>query len=110
MQKPKIFTHIKIRVMHELIPITMFIGAFAMVFGIRYLANKEKMAMIERGINPGVGQSAPKPFISLKFGLLMIGLGLGLMVGLFTSRALDMKEGEAVAVYFGNIFVFGGIG
>lgn len=96
--------------MEEIIPITIFVGAFALAFGIRYLSNKEKMAMIERGINPGVGQSAPKPFISLKFGLLLVGLGLGLLGALMVVRAANLDQQDAVAVYFGCIGVFGGLG
>jgi tetrahydromethanopterin S-methyltransferase subunit E len=100
----------------ELIPIVLFIGSFSLVFGIRYLINKEKMAMIERGIDPGLRKATPKPFISLKFGLLLVGLGLGLLVALFTVRGVfgsDMRsaeEGQAVAIYFGSIFIFGGLG
>ena len=100
----------------ELVAITMFVGAFALVFGIRYFLNKEKMAMIERGIDPGLRKATPKPFISLKFGLLMVGLGLGLLVALFTVRGVfgpdisNAEEGQAVAVYFGSIFIFGGLG
>ena len=99
-----------------LVPISLFLGAFAMVFGIRYLSNKEKMAMIERGINPGVGRSAPKPYLSLKFGLLLVGLGIGLLVALVAVRNMfgsDMTETEtsqAVAVYFGCLGIFGGLG
>jgi len=99
-----------------LVPISLFLGAFAMVFGIRYLSNKEKMAMIERGLNPGVGKSSPKPYLSLKFGLLLVGLGIGLLVALFTVRGIfgnDMTEREisqSVAVYFGCIGIFGGLG
>lgn len=94
----------------------MFIGAFALVFGIRYFSNKEKMAMIERGIDPGAQKSTPKPFLSLKFGLLLVGLGLGLLVALFTVRAMfgsimsNVEEGQAVAIYFGCVFIFGGLG
>ena len=100
----------------ELVAIVMFVGAFALVFGIRYLSNKEKMAMIERGIDPSAQKSTPKPFLSLKFGLLMMGLGLGLIIALFTNRAVfsanmtNAEEGQAVAVYFGSIFIFGGLG
>ena len=100
----------------ELVAITFFIGAFAMIFGIRHLSNKEKMAMIERGINPGVGKSAPKPYLSLKFGLLLVGLGIGLLVALAVVRSMfgaEMTETEtsqAVAVYFGCLGVFGGLG
>lgn len=99
-----------------LVPIIIFVGAFALIFGIRYLSNKEKMAMIERGIDPGSQKSTPKPFLSLKFGLLMVGVGLGLIVALFTVRGVfsanltDSETGQAVAVYFGCIFIFGGLG
>ncbi|WP_293311636.1 DUF6249 domain-containing protein [Pedobacter sp. UBA5917] len=99
-----------------LVPISLFLGAFAMVFGIRYLSNKEKMAMIERGIDPGIHKATPKPFLSLKFGLLLVGLGVGLLVALFVVRGIfgrEMthgEEGQAVAVYFGFIGIFGGLG
>ena len=99
-----------------LVPITLFICTFAMVFGIRYLSNKEKMAMIERGIDPGVHKATPKPFMSLKFGLLLVGLGIGLLVALFTVRGVfgsemnNGEEGQAVAIYFGCIGIFGGLG
>ncbi|WP_231425599.1 DUF6249 domain-containing protein [Pedobacter sp. Leaf250] len=99
-----------------LVPISLFLGAFAMIFGIRYLSSKEKMAMIERGIDPGVQRATPQPFLSLKFGLLFMGLGLGLLVALFTVRGVfgsDMTSGEisqSVAVYFGCIGIFGGLG
>lgn len=99
-----------------LIPIIIFTGAFALTFGIRYLSNKEKMAMIERGFDPGARKATPKPFLSLKFGLLMVGLGLGLLVALFTTRGIfgpnmsEVEKGQAVAVYFGSIFIFGGLG
>lgn len=96
--------------MDELVPISMFLGAFAMIFGIRYLSNKEKMAMIERGLNPGIGKSSPKPFLSLKFGLLLVGLGIGLLIALFIVRGVGMTEDESVAVYFGCVGIFGGFG
>jgi len=93
--------------------IMLFLCTSAMVFGIRYLSNKEKMAMIERGIDPRLGQpaqSAPKPFLSLKFGLLMVGLGLGLIVALLTVINTNIDNKDSVALYFGFIFIFGGIG
>jgi hypothetical protein len=96
--------------MDFLIPITIFIGGFALAFGIRYFINKEKMALIERGINPKEGQSAPKPFLSLKYGLLLVGLGIGLLVSLFTVIQTHMGEDNAVALYFGFLGIFGGAG
>ena len=99
-----------------LVPITLFICTFAMIFGIRYFINKEKMAMIERGIDPGLQKSTPKPFLSLKFGLLLVGLGIGLLVallsvrGLFGTELTNGEEDQSVAVYFGCIGIFGGLG
>ena len=98
------------------VAISMFLGAFAMIFGIRYFSNKEKMAMIERGIDPGINKATPKPFLSLKFGLLLVGLGIGLLVALFTvmgifgSEITNTEEGQSVAIYFGCIGIFGGLG
>lgn len=72
--------------------------------------------MIERGIDPGVRKSMPRPYLSLKFGLLLVGLGIGLLVALFTVRGVfgsDMthaEESEAAAVYFGCLGIFGGLG
>ncbi|MCY1510991.1 hypothetical protein D9M68_453840 [compost metagenome] len=104
--------------MGELVAISFFIGAFLMVFGIRYLANKEKMAMIERGIDPGTQKATPKPFLSLKFGLLLVGLGVGLLVAMFTVNAMfgqqdaftNVHNSEEVAIYFGCLGIFGGLG
>lgn len=97
----------------EIVFISLFFCASAMVFGIRYMSNKEKMAMIERGIDPGIAKArplAPKPFLSLKFGLLLVGLGIGLLLALFITVNLQMKEEQNVAVYFGSLSIFGGIG
>lgn len=72
--------------------------------------------MIERGLDPGVGKSAPRPYLSLKFGLLLVGLGIGLLTALAVVRNMfggEMTEAEtsqAVAVYFGCLGVFGGLG
>jgi len=72
--------------------------------------------MIERGIDPGVRRSTPQPFLSLKFGLLLVGLGIGLLVALFIVRGVfgaemtDAEENQTVAVYFGCLGIFGGLG
>lgn len=101
--------------MKELIPISIFLGFFAMMFALRYFSNKEKMAMIERGMDPGLTKSAPQPFWSLKIGLLLVGCGVGLIVAIFSVRAVFgantyENEGQAVAIYFGSIGIFGGLG
>jgi H+/Cl- antiporter ClcA len=71
--------------LHNLVPIVLFTGIFATIFGLAYMRSKENMAMLERGLNPRDGQTRLQPFISLKFGLLLTGAGLGL----FTAYLLD---------------------
>jgi len=46
----------------------------------------------------------------LKFGLLLVGLGIGLIIALFVAKLYQLTEEESVAVYFGFLGIFGGIG
>ncbi len=42
-----------------IVPVVMFAGAFAMVFGIVYLKTRQNLAMIEKGMNPKEFATAP---------------------------------------------------
>ena len=88
-----------------------FLGFFAMVFGIFHIRNRERMAMIERGMDPSNYKAQPAPYQNLKWGLLLIGAGLGLFVAYLLDRTVFMNtRDENEAIYFGLIAVFGGIG
>ena len=63
----------------DLIPMVVMTGMFAMIFGIVYIRSRENMAMIGKGLNPRTKDVRPRPFINLKWGLLLIGSGLGLL-------------------------------
>lgn len=92
----------------------------AMIFGIRYMRNKENMAMIEKGINTKLKPERPRPapFRSLKAGLLLLGAGLGLFLAYIMDNTLlynvghDHGEytGSNVIVYFAMIAIGGGLG
>jgi len=94
-----------------MIPIVFTIAICALVFGIRYFINREKMAMIERGINP-LREKNRNYSMMLAFGLLFIGFGIGLFLSflLIDSVFRGIDDGEAAAVYFAMIFIFGGLG
>lgn len=94
-------------------------GMFAMIFGIAYLRNRENMSMIEKGMNPRQIKATPRPFISLKYGLLLIGLGLGLLTAFLidsnmSHRAVtpagNVYDKDNPAIYFALIGIGGGIG
>ena len=89
------------------IPIVAMIGVVIMIIYLRRYENIERMAMIDRGLSPA-DMKKPKEegFTSLKFGLLLIGAGLGLLVGYFLDENTRMNE----IAYFSMLFIFGGIG
>lgn len=91
----------------HLIPILITLGAFAMVFGLRYLSNKENMAMIERGLTPArrrMDSSGP-----MRLGLLMLGSGIGLMLAFMVDEViLHGTNNNLEPLYFGCILIFGG--
>jgi hypothetical protein len=94
-----------------LIPITIFAGGFAMIFGIVYLKTRENMAMIEKGMNPKQYANRPAPFKSLKNGLLFFGAGLGLLVASLVDTAKNFHDdNHNVSLYFACIAIGGGLG
>jgi hypothetical protein len=100
-----------------LIPILVSIACFAMVFGIVYLHKRERMAMIERGMDPRKYKQQSAPFQNLKWGLLLIGAGLGLFLAYILDNTLfvkfshnDFDSDANPAIYFALIAIFGGLG
>lgn len=98
--------------MHDLIPIVLFTGLFAMIFGIYYVRSRENMAMLEKGLNPRNGAHAsPQPFISLKFGLLLTGGGLGLFLAyLLDAFEFAHYQVDSSPLYPALIGIGGGLG
>jgi hypothetical protein len=103
--------------MHDgevLIPITMFISFAAMAFGIVYLRTRQNLAMIEKGMNPKKRENSPAPFSSLKWGLVGIGCGTGLLLAyLIDEFAISYNTGrhhDNPAIYFSLIAIGGGVG
>lgn len=66
---------------------------FGALFGIFYLRARVNLAMIDKGFNPKQQAVQPKPFVNLKFGLLLLGAGLGLISAyLVDTVALGHKQ------------------
>lgn len=95
-------------VMGVLLPMVISIGAFVMIVYIRKFENIERMAIIERGLDPKMFKRdkgvSPSPV--LRWALLLIGAGLGLFMGYFLDEVFRME----VSGYFGSLMIFGGIG
>ncbi len=99
-----------------LIPITMFAGGFAMVFGIVYLKTRQNLAMIEKGMNPKEFANRPAPYKNLKWALLLIGSGIGLFIAymldtyVLQQRLNRFDHHDNPAIYFSLIAIGGGLG
>lgn len=100
-----------------LVPITMFAGGFAMVFGIVYLKTRQNLAMIEKGMNPREFANRPAPYKNLKWALLLIGSGIGLFLAFILDTYIlnphasgGPHDGRHAAIYFSLIAIGGGLG
>lgn len=92
-----------------LIPLSFF----ALVFGLAYMywstRHKERMSMLDKGADPSLFRSKmpSTQFLTLKAGLLFMGVALGVLFGNLLYMNAGMEEGPA---YVSMIFLFGGIG
>src|SRR5688500_657915 len=97
------------------IPIVLFAGGFAMIFGIVYLRTRQNLAMIEKGMNPKEYANRPAPYRNLKWGLLLVGAGMGLLLAFFLDQYLFIggryhDDDANAAIYFALIAIGGGLG
>lgn len=97
-----------VAIVGTLIPIILIIGVVIMIIYIRRYENEERMAMIDKGVDPKL--FAKKPGITsgaLRASLLLIGSGIGLLLGNVLERNLNVHDPIA---YFSMLFIFGGAG
>jgi len=84
------------------------LGFFAMVVLIVFMAirKKERLALIEKGADASLFESKKQGNGTLKWGLFLIGIGIGLIIANILVKNYLMAE---EAAYFSMIFLFGGI-
>jgi len=82
--------------------IVMFTGFFACVFGIYYLNTRQNLAMIDKGMNPRIRYNRPAPFRLLKWAMLLMGSGMGLLIAYFLDEFV-VKHAISRYVVDGNI-------
>jgi threonine dehydrogenase-like Zn-dependent dehydrogenase len=95
-----------------------FIAFLASVFGIFYVfvttRNKERMSLIEKGADASLfntGKEGQKSWFNwnkatLKFGMLLMGVGVGIIAGSILDSMDAMEHG---AEYTSMVFLFGGL-
>ena len=92
-----------------LVPISAFATAVGIIYIIISARNKERMALIEKGIDAEIFYKKTRTFgkySSLQFGLLVIGIAIGIILG----ALLEEVGIEEEPAYFSMIMLFGGLG
>jgi hypothetical protein len=84
------------------------ISFFAMIFGIVYLSfkRKERRMLIEKGVDASLLDSKSVSPSSLKWGMVFIGIGVGILLGKILASYTTMTDDTAV---FSMICLFGGL-
>lgn len=95
-----------------LIPISLFLTIFGIVYLYLSTRNKERLALIEKGTDATIfmkGRSQTAPIwkvLILNISLLLMGIG----IGVFIASILDQYTTLGEAVYPATIFLMAGIG
>lgn len=87
-----------------LVPMSLF----AMIFGIVYIVirKKERMALIAKGVDASLFNTRKKVSADLKWGMLFVGIGVGILLGkIFAAYTVLGEE----ASMFSMICLFGGL-
>lgn len=96
--------------MEEFIPIVGIVATFGTIFGVVYIIfmtrHREKMALIESGMDADMLEPKKKrKYGLLKNGIIAMGIGVGLLVGEMLYTFTNMTEEVA---YLSMVFLSGG--
>jgi hypothetical protein len=91
-----------------MVEILVPLGFFAMVFGIVHIVaeRKVKLTLIQHGADAKTLKMDSSSNSSLKFGLLLVGVSVGILLGNIIAATSGMDEEVA---YFSMTFLCGGI-
>ncbi len=87
-----------------LTPIAFFAAIILIVY--LFLRRKERMALIEKGQSATIFETKKNPPTVLKWGMLFIGIGIGIIIGRILTLYTAMGEEES---FFSMVFLCGGI-
>jgi len=87
------------------VPLAFFLALFAILYVYWTTRTKERLALIEKGVDASVFKTECNKYALVKWGIFLIFAA----VGVFTAHLLAQVFNE-VAAYFSMILFFGGVG
>lgn len=105
-----------------LVPIVAIVSAFGFPVALLWvimelrkvnLRNRERMSLISQGIIPEEEikqKTNPNRFVSLRNGIVLIGIAIGILVGFSITEGMSLSDEKAFWIYSSSILLFLGIG
>ncbi len=89
-----------------LVPISLFASIVLILYVYYTTRNKERMALIDKGAEASLFKTSSKPFPTLKIGMFLVGIGLGVLTGDIVANVTTLHREVAM---FSMILLFGGV-
>lgn len=91
-----------------IVPITFVAALFGIIYLYLKSRHRERLHMIEKGVSSNSLYSKTKTLaMTLKIGMLCIGIGVGILTGYLVNRIATIEEGHVLYSVF--TFLFGGL-
>lgn len=87
------------------VPLSFFLALFAILYVYWTTRTKERLALVEKGVDAGIFKVSGSKYALLKWGIFLIALAVGVISGYALANVID-----EVAAFFTMILLFGGIG
>lgn len=87
------------------VPIGFFLAIFAILYVYWTTRTKERLALVEKGLDAGIFKGECSQLSLVKWGIFLIAVGFGVLGGFALSNVMN----EVVA-FFTAILVLGGVG
>lgn len=87
------------------VPIGFFLAIFAILYVYWTTRTKERLALVEKGMDAGIFKGECSQLALVKWGIFLIAIGLGVVAGFALSNVIN----EVVA-FFTAILICGGFG
>ena len=91
-----------------LIPITLFLCTFGILYVYFSTRHKERLTMIEKGADPSLFHSKKvgSSYTTMRIGMFLVGISLGFLIGNILTETTRLEEGVA---YISMISLCGGL-
>ena len=98
--------NLKITIMEGIfVPLAFFLATFAILYVYWTTRTKERLALIDKGLDVSIFKNECTKYNLLKWGIFLISVGVGVLAAYALAQVMN-----EVAAYFAMILLLGGVG